>query len=109
LSKNFRIRFEIRIPIYYEDKREIEPEKFEQTIKELYEMFGAFTIQSITEGGWRDPRLIKIHYEDFAGFFVDVDKKIVKDAIEFFKNYKEKLNERFQDTIHIVGYELYLV
>ena len=62
---------------------EIEPEKFEQTIKELYEMFGTFTIQSITEGGWRDPRLIKIQYEDFAGFFVDVEKKYLKMRLNF--------------------------
>jgi hypothetical protein len=45
------IRFEIRLPLFSNDGRSIEPEKFVQTDDELVRRFGAVSTDSVTVRG----------------------------------------------------------
>jgi len=106
-----RIRFEVKLPIYYNDgKTQVEPEKFEQTKNEILDRFGGFQVLAVTEGGWINPDTNEVFVELMGGFFVDIERDKLEEAIEFFKEYKKKLKERFkQEEIYIVGYELYVI
>ncbi len=110
MSKTSRVRFEIRLPIYYNDGKEIDTEQHEQTINEIYEKFGAFTFLTLTEGSWRNPETNESYREKMGGFFIDVDKEKLDDAIVFFKQHKEIWKERFkQQEIYIVHYEIHVI
>ncbi|MGH9877118.1 MAG: hypothetical protein ACRD38_09665 [Nitrososphaerales archaeon] len=111
MASSSKIRFEIKLPIYYnEPKTPVEPEKFEQTKNEILERFGGFSVLGITEGGWINPDTNDVSVELMGGFFVDIERKELEDTIAFLKNYKKILKERFkQDEIYIVGYELYVI
>ena len=53
-SRRPMIRFEILLPLYYNDGRPIEREKFVQTDDELVRQFGAVSTDSVTVRGlWR--------------------------------------------------------
>lgn len=105
-----RIRFEIRLPVYYNDKTEIETEKFEQTRDEIYKKFNAFTLLGTTQGGWRNPITKESFIEPITGFFIDVKKKDFDKAVKYLKKYKKILEKRFkQQEIYIVGYDLYVI
>lgn len=105
-----KVRFEIRLPTHYNDGVEIEPEKHLQTKDGIFEEFGGFTVITVTLGGWRDPNTNKIYEERMGGFIVDIDKETLDKTIEFLKQYKEILKERFkQEEIYIVGYDLYII
>lgn len=102
-----KVRFEIRLPIYYNDGTEIEPEKHLQTKDEIFDKLGGFTVITVTTGGWLDPNTNVKYEELLGGFIVDVDKETLDKTIEFLKHYKEILKERFkQEEIYIVGYDL---
>jgi hypothetical protein len=45
------IRFEILLPLFYNDGRPVEPEKFVQTDDELVHRFGAVSTDSVTVRG----------------------------------------------------------
>ena len=111
MSSSSKIRFEIKLPIYYNDRKtQVEPEKFEQTKNEILEKFGGFSVLAVTEGGWVNPETNEIFTERIGGFFVDIERKDLEDAIEFLKEYKKILKGRFkQEEIYIVGYELYVI
>lgn len=110
MTRTSKVRFEIRLPTYYNDKTKIEPEKYEQTKNEIYEKFGAFTVLTVTEGGWRDPHTGKSYVEDLGGFIIDIDIEKLDETIEFFEEYKEKLKTRFkQEDIYIVGFPLFSI
>jgi hypothetical protein len=48
------IRFEILLPLFYNDGRPIEPEKFLATDDDLVQMFGATSTDSVTvRGKWK--------------------------------------------------------
>jgi hypothetical protein len=108
--KPSRVRFEIRLPIHYNDGTEIEPEKHLQTKEEIFDKFGGFIVITITSGGWRHPNTSEEYEELMGGFIVDVDKETLDKTIEFLQQYKEILKERFkQEEIYIVGYDLYII
>ncbi len=110
MVKHARVRFEIRLPAFYNDLTPIEPKKHIQTKNEILKEFGGITLLTITQGGWVDPKSNKTYEEEMGGFFVDVDKKKLDETIKFFKAYKKRLKKRFkQKTIYIVGYELYVI
>lgn len=88
----------------------MEPEKFEQTKKEILEKFGGFSVLTVTEGGWINPDTKGVFVEVTGGFFVDIERKQLKDAVSYLKKYKGILKDRFkQEEIYIVGYELYVI
>jgi len=85
-------RYEILLPLVYNDGKEIEPKKFDQTFRELVEKFDAVTIDSliitgkwIYEGTLFNDQLIRIR--------VDIED-IVNNKV-FMKDYKETLKMRF--------------
>ncbi len=110
MSTYSRVRFEIRLPAFYNDRRPIEPHKHIQTKNEILEKFGGFTLLTVTQGGWIDPETNKTYEEQMGGFFVDIDKRNLKKTIKFLKRYKSILKRRFkQREIYIVGYEMYVI
>lgn len=100
-------RYEILLPLVYNDGKEIEKEKFFQTDQELVEKFGATTTDTtIAIGSWvykgvlYKDRLIRIR----------VDVEDTEDARKFLEDFKEVLKERFkQIDIWITGYEIEVI
>lgn len=100
-------RFEILLPLNYNDGTPIEPGKFLVTHHEILEKFGATTIDSIQAlGTWvyrgtryRD-RLIRIR----------VDSSEARDAIAYVRTYKETLKTRFrQIDIWITAHDIEVI
>lgn len=86
-------RYEILLPLRYNDGSPIEPEKFAQTFKELRNQFGASTLDStIAIGHWiykgvlYKDKLIRCRIDISGG----------SEAREFFEEYKKILKERFK-------------
>jgi hypothetical protein len=99
-------RFEILLPLNYNDGSEIEPEKFDQTNLELTDRFGGVTWDTVRiTGTWkyggaryRDELLrVRIDTTDPA-------------ATAFLKGYKGLLKERFrQIDIWITAHEIEII
>ena len=86
-------RYEILLPLKYNDGTPIEPEKFQQTRRELILRFGALTmeVQPIS-GVWIYGG--QEHYDDLIRFIVDTEASVSNDA--FFAELKTTLKERFR-------------
>ncbi len=85
-------RFEILLPLYYNDGRRIEEEKFTVTNEEFVAEFGATSTDTIVvTGRWKyqstryEDRLIRIR----------IDTEDSQENIAFFRKYKETLKTRF--------------
>ena len=99
-------RFEILLPLTYNDGREVEPEKFDQTAEELSDRFGGITQDTVrVTGAWqyggtryRDELLrIRIDTRDPA-------------ATAFLTAYKGLLKQRLQQIdIWITAHELEVI
>ena len=88
-------RYEILLPLKYNDGTAVEPEKFQETRRELVGRFGAFTmdappISGLWVSGGRE-------YQDELIRFV-VDAEATPDTDEFFRDFKERLKERFRQV-----------
>jgi uncharacterized protein YnzC (UPF0291/DUF896 family) len=88
-------KYEIYLPLKYNDGKEIEPEKIKQIKQELVEMFGAITVSSLSspyQGTWKYggveylDDIIKVE-------IVTSDDKLTK---RFLKGFKERLKESLQ-------------
>ena len=97
-----RRRYEMLLPLWYNDGRPIDEELFEQTREELVAQFGGVCFQpSVLRGVW-------VHagsrYEDeLRRLTVDVED--APGVQQFFADYKATLRERFQQIeIYIVSY-----
>ena len=85
-------RYEILLPLTYNDGSPIEPEKFEQTIEELINQFGAATFDSvIASGHWVYKGIL--YKDELIRFRVDVGES--SETRKFFEEYKKVLKERF--------------
>ncbi len=86
-------RYEILLPLCYNDGRPIETEKFDQTNLELIEKFSATTSDMITAiGSWKYQGTL---YEDqLVRLIVDIEGSHLAD--EFFRVYKNTLKARFE-------------
>lgn len=95
-------RYEILLPLVYNDGKEIEKEKFFQTNQELVVRFGATTTDTImASGSWVYEGVI---YKDKL-IRIRVDAEDSEEVRKFFKDYKEVLKQRFQQIdIWITGY-----
>jgi len=95
--------YDIYLPLRYNDGREIEPSKFDQTRKELVNRFGGLSVlpgQGLRIEGWWKSKdaLFKDEIRIFRVFCTPDD--------EFFKGYKETLKARFeQEEIFILSYD----
>ena len=97
-------RYEILLPIRYNDGSPVEEEKFARTRRELVAMFGALTKQPDTFQGWW------MHggetYEDRNLRFI-VDVEATPENRAFFAGLKETLKTRFrQIDIWMISYEI---
>jgi hypothetical protein len=86
------IRFEILLPLFYNDGRVIEKEKFVETDDELVRTFGATSTDSVVvQGHWMyqstlyEDRLIRVR--------VDVDD--TPENVQAMRDIKEGLKQRF--------------
>jgi hypothetical protein len=93
-GKKLKVRFEVILPSFYNDGKKIEIEKFWITKREMAQRFGGCTFLSPSWGVWVDPTDKKEYDEENTGFYVDVEENDAN--IEFFKEYKRTLQERFQ-------------
>lgn len=97
-------RFEILLPLLYNDGKKTEKEKFLLTHKELADKFGATTTDSTKiVGHWIYQNQL---YEDkLIRIIIDVPESEGSEI--FFRRYKEVLKERFkQIDIWITSYEI---
>ena len=87
------IRYEILLPLSYNDGRPIESAKFRQTTRDLLENFSATTLDLLTAvGSWKYQGTL---YEDLLLRLI-VDVPAATPADDFFRNYKETLKARFE-------------
>jgi hypothetical protein len=97
-------RYEILLPLLYNNGSKIEKEKFLITNEELVERFGAATTDSTRiVGRWIYQNQL---YEDkLIRIIIDVPES--ENSETFFRQYKEVLKERFkQIDIWITSYEI---
>ncbi len=88
-------RFEILLPLNYNDGRLIEREKFLVTHRELVEKFRATTIDAIqASGSWVYGGTL---YQDLL-IRVSIDCPDPAEAYDFFRAYKEILKSRFEQV-----------
>ena len=100
-------RYEILLPLRYNDGRPIEAIKFRYTTRELLETFSATTLDLITAiGSWKYQGTV---YEDLlVRFIVDVPSSTPAD--DFFRDYKETLKARFEQIdIWISSHEIQIL
>jgi hypothetical protein len=100
-------RFEILLPLNYNDGRTIEPEKFLETNHELLEQFGALTTDTVeVHGSWKyrgtvfHDRLIRL----------TIDSSTPAKTPRFLRRYKEILKARFEQIdIWITAHDVELI
>ena len=100
-------RYEILLPLAYNDGTDIEREKFDHTFSDLIQRFGAATLDSvIAMGHWLYKGVL---YKDMLmRFRVDVDD--TPEAKAFFREYKGILKERFkQEDVWITAYDIEVI
>jgi len=97
------IRYEILLPLCYNDGRPVESVKFRRTTRELLENSSATTLDLLAAmGSWRYQGTL---YQDLLLRFVDVPASTPAD--DFFRSYKETLKARFEQIdIWISSHEI---
>ncbi len=86
-------RYEILLPLKYNDGTPVEPEKFQQTRRELVERFGALTMEvQPVSGVWIYGG--QEHHDELIRFIVDTESSTANDA--FFAALKTTLKDRFR-------------
>ena len=86
------IRFEILLPLFYNDGRPIEKEKFVQTDDELVQLFGATSTDTVAvRGRWMYQSTV---YQDQL-IRVRLDLADNPDNWQSVRSYKETLKARF--------------
>jgi hypothetical protein len=92
MSKSYR-RYEILLPLQFNDGTPISDDLIGTTLKELRAQFGAISVETQSiQGTWS---YLGQEYRDaLIRVFVDVEDKA--SARKFFKQFKDKLKQRFQ-------------
>ena len=97
-------RYEILLPIRYNDGAPVEEEKFAQTRRELVSAFGAFTTQPEPMQGWWTHE--GKTYEDRSLRFI-LDVEATPENRRFLANFKETLKARFRQLdVWMISYEI---
>ena len=92
MSRTFR-RFEILLPLRFNDGQPIPDDLVADTLLELRQRFGAVSSETQTiHGIWEHQN--QIYRDDLVRVFVDVPD--VPETREFFESFKERLKTRFQ-------------
>jgi len=92
MSRTFR-RFEILLPLRFNDGRPVPDELIAETLIELRERFGAVSCETQTIRGIRAHEA-QVYRDDLARVFVDADD--VPASREFFIEFKKHLKTRFE-------------
>jgi len=100
------MRFEILLPLNYNDGSILEDEKFETTADELTDQFGGTTEDALrATGTWKYGG--SLYRDQLLRIRFDSDKP---DAMSFLKSYKLVLKERFkQIDIWITAHEIFIL
>lgn len=99
-----QIKVEILLPLYYNDNRDVEDKKFEETHDYLKKQFGGLTIgDRPLLGYWIDPNT-GINYENEKNTLYWILCEKTKDNIQFFKKLKEKLQGLFEQESILIYY-----
>lgn len=100
-------RYEILLPLKYNDGSPVEPEKFQETRRELVEQFSALTMDAPPVSGlWVSGG--REYQDELIRFVVDTEATAETDA--FFQTFKERLKDRFQQIeIWITAYPIRLL
>jgi hypothetical protein len=100
-------RYEILLPLKYNDGTPVEPEKFQATRRELVAQFGALTMDAPPVSGlWVSGG--HEYQDELIRFVVDAEATPATD--EFFRDFKERLKDRFRQVeIWIVAYPIRLL
>jgi hypothetical protein len=86
-------RYELLLPLRYNEGTDVEDHKLQSTYQELVDRFGAATIQpQALQGRWTSEGLL---YEDSL-IRIFVDAPDTEETARFFRAYKETLKERFR-------------
>jgi hypothetical protein len=101
------IRFEILIPLYYDDGRTIEPDKFAVTDDDLIQQFGAISSDTVlVRGRWTYQSVV---YSDQLSR-VRLDVEDVPENWEAVRRTKEALKARFEQLdIWITAHRIEIV
>jgi hypothetical protein len=92
MSKAFR-RFEILLPLQFNDGQPVPGELVADTLLELRQRFGAVSVETQTiRGTWQHEG--QIYRDELVRLFVDGPD--VPESREFFVEFKERLKARFQ-------------
>ena len=85
-------KYDIYLPLKYNNGAAIEPETFKQTRQQLMAVFGAITISSKSapfEGTWRYGGV------EFVDDIIRIEI-ITNEEVEFFKNFKRRLKRKLR-------------
>ena len=101
-------KYDIYLPLQYNEGEWIEDEKFEQTRNELFGRFGGLTYimrEFPLRGIWGQDSQV---YQDFIIIYTVIDFSPSTEATQFFAGYKEILKSRFEQeevliTVHEMG------
>ena len=92
MSSTFR-RFEILLPLRFNDGRPVPDELIADTLLELEQRFGAVSSETQTiQGFWQHQG--HSYRDDLTRLFVDVPD--APESLDFFRALKERLKVRFQ-------------
>ena len=92
MSRTFR-RYEILLPLRFNDEQSVPDELVADTLLELSERFGAVSAETPTiQGLWQHEG--KIFRDDLVRVFVDVGD--TPENTQFFQTFKERLKDRFK-------------
>jgi len=85
-------KYEIYLPLKYNNGAPIEPEKFKQIREQLMAVFGAITVSSLSaplQGRWRYGGV------EFVDDIIRIEI-ITKEELEYFRNFKRRLKRKLR-------------
>ena len=93
MSGSSRRRYEILLPLRFNDGRPVPEELFVETVLELRQRFGAVSSESQTiHGMWEHEG--QSYRDDLVRVFIDVPD--LPESRQFFVDFKERIKARFQ-------------
>lgn len=94
MSNTYR-RFEILLPLRFNDGQPVPPELIADTLLELEQRFGAVSSETQTiQGHWRNEG--HLYRDDLSRIFVDVAD--APESVQYFRELKERLKSRFKQV-----------
>ena len=104
-----KLRYEIYLPLFYNNRKLIENSKFKKVKTKLQKKFGSLSIHPANiEGIWLNPKTKKLFLDNCFKYEIIVDK--TKTNVIFFEKYKLELKSLFkQKEILILSTELTII